>query len=214
MLVDDGRADRGRRLARAARDAREARERLEQEILPRAVAVGTRLAVPGGGDVDEPRVPGPGRFPAQAETLHHARSEVLDQDVRTFDEAPRDGVAVGMLEVQGQAPLVPVRGEKEGADAVQVEVAAGPVPLPERPPRGLDLDHVGAEVRDELDARGAEQELREARHPDARQHGERRPPVHWRSALEKALHRSTRLLRSIGADERIHGERDGLSRSQ
>ena len=65
VLIDDGRADGGRRLSRAAGDAREAREGLEEEILPRPVAIGARFSVSGGRDVDEPRVPRPRGLPGR-----------------------------------------------------------------------------------------------------------------------------------------------------
>jgi len=62
-----------------------------------------------------------------------------------------------------------VREQEERALAVQVEVAARPVPLPERAAGRLDLDDVGAEVGEELDAGRPEEELREAEDADARE---------------------------------------------
>src|SRR5262249_47569847 len=144
-----------------------------------AVFVGAGLAVAGGGDVEEPRVERGRRLVAEPEPLHDAGPEVLDEDVGARDQLPGDGLAVGVLEVDGQAPLVPVGRHEEDADPVLVEVAARPVPLPECPARRLDLDDVGAEVGEERVARGAEQELGEAEEADALEGRQRRG--HFRS---------------------------------
>src|SRR5262249_19400970 len=110
VLVDDGRADWRRWLPGATRDARETREGLEEKILPGPVAVRARLAVSGGRDVHEPRIPGPRRLPAETETLHHTRPEVLNQDVGALDETSGDREPLGVLEIERETPLVPVRG--------------------------------------------------------------------------------------------------------
>ena len=70
-------------------------------------------------------------------------------------------------------------GEKEeGADTVEEHVGARPVALPERAAGRLDLDDVGAQVGEELDARGSEEELSEGENTDAREHAQRRPHAH------------------------------------
>ena len=183
VLVDDGRAHRGRRLAGAPRDGGEPRDALHEEVLTRAVAVRARLAVAGSRDVNEPRVDGAGVLPAEPPALEHARPEVLDQHVRPLDEPARDGPAMIRLEVEREAPLVPVREQKERAHAVEVEVAARPVALPQRPPGRLDLDHVGPEVGQELDARGPQQELGEGEDADAGENGQRRAAVGAHSTI-------------------------------
>src|SRR3972149_3942219 len=72
----------------------------------------------------------------------------------------------------------PVRQEEEDADAVEEEVGARPVPLPECSTGRLDLDHVGAHVGEELDARRPEQELGEGEEADAREGAGRGGPAH------------------------------------
>jgi len=173
VLVDDGGADGRRRLVGAPRDRGEAGDGLDQEVLAGPRAVGARLAVARGGDIDEPGVDGRHALPVEAEARHHARAEVLDEDVGALDQAPGDRLALGALEIEREAPLVAVRGEEEDAHAVLVEVASGPVALPEPAARRLDLDHVGAEVGEELDAGRPEEELGEAEDAGAGQDGER-----------------------------------------
>jgi len=75
-------------------------------------------------------------------------------------------------------PLVSVREEKEDAHPVLEDVGARPVALPQPAARRLDLDDVGAEVGEELHARGPQQELRERHDADAGEDRQRRPRVH------------------------------------
>src|SRR5512145_348800 len=71
-----------------------------------------------------------------------------------------------------------MRGQEEHAHAVQVEVGARPVALPERAARRLDLHDVSAEVGEELHARGPQQELGERQNADPREDGQRRTIRH------------------------------------
>ena len=58
-----------------------AAHRLHDEVHGRIVAVGTVLAVTRARAVDEPRVDLLQLGRADAEAVHHARGEVLDEDV-------------------------------------------------------------------------------------------------------------------------------------
>jgi len=113
-------------------------------------------------------------------TRHHARPEVLHEHVGALDEPPRDGATLGPLEVEGEAALVAVREQEEDAHAVLEEVGARPVALPQPAAGRLDLDDVGAEVGEELDARWPEQELGEGDDADAGEDRQRRPVIEER----------------------------------
>jgi hypothetical protein len=177
VLIDHRGAHRRGRLVRAPGDVGQAGEGLHEEVLPGPVAIRAALAVARGRDVDEPRVERAGRLPVQPEAGHDARAEVLHEDIGALDEPARDGLAAGLLEIQGEAPLVAVGEEEEDADAVEEEVGAGPVALPEPSARRLDLDHVGPEVGEELHRGGAQEELSEADHAHVFQNRQRRAGV-------------------------------------
>src|SRR2546430_17398363 len=83
-----------------------------------------------------------------------------------------------VLEIEGQAALVAVREHEDDADAVLEQVGARPVALPQPAAGRLHLDDVGAEVGEELHARGPEEELREGHDADAGEDRQRRPAVH------------------------------------
>src|SRR5262249_23490922 len=140
-------------------------------------------------DVDEPRAERAGRLPAQAQPLHDPGAEVLDEDVGAGNQLLRDRLAVGPLQVEGEAPLVAVRGHEEDGEAALVEVAPRPVALPELAARRLDLDDVGPEIRQELDARRPQQELGERQDANTLENREWRPLVHdfrsWRAMTRR-----------------------------
>src|SRR5262249_41214365 len=86
-------------------------------------AIRAVLAIARRRDVDETRIQGGCRLVIEAEARHDPRTEVLDEDVRLLDQAARDGLALGVLQVQGEAPLAPMSRQEEGGHAVEVEVA-------------------------------------------------------------------------------------------
>ena len=67
---------------------------------------------------------------------------------------------------------------KKTLTPLRKRLRARPVALPERSAGRLDLDHVGAHVGEELDARRPEQELGEGEDADAREDAERRALAH------------------------------------
>src|SRR5262249_25725884 len=77
------------------------------------------------------------------------------------------------LQVERDAALVAVGAHVHHALPVVPDIAAAPVALP-GPLRRLDRDHVGADVRQRLDAHGAEQEMIEADDADSLQQIEHR----------------------------------------
>ena len=88
--------------------------------------------------------------PENPSRVEGARAEVLHQHVRGLEQLPEDLAARRRLEVQGDAPLAAVHGEEVRASSVHKgrAPAAGVVALAGL----LDLDHVGARVREGLGA--------------------------------------------------------------
>ena len=159
-VVDAGAG--AQRIAGPSGHVREAAHHLHDLVERRAVVVG-----PGQeslvAHVDEPRVRLRQRRVVEAVLDHRARLEVLDDDVGARRDPPRDGRAVGMMQVGRDALLVAVEHREEaGAGA-------------EQPPRALavdrlDLDDLGAHVREDHAARRAHDHVREL---DDAQAGER-----------------------------------------
>ncbi|MNR19231.1 hypothetical protein D3C85_1360110 [compost metagenome] len=83
--------------------------------MPGAVAIRTGLAVAGDGDVDQLRVDRLQRFIAQAQPIHHARAELLQDDVVVTHQLLDQLHRLRPFQVQGDAALV----------AVEVGVAGG-----------------------------------------------------------------------------------------
>jgi len=81
---------------------------------------------------------------SDSQSLHGAGAEVLDDHVGDLDEFEEDGPSIRVLEVQGDAPLVPVEVDVVGA-ALLDEGRELPRVVPS--PRYLNLDHVRAHVR-------------------------------------------------------------------
>ena len=164
--VGDADAGRGRRVLLATAEAGETGQRLDEQVLAGPPDVRAVLAVADAGAVHEPRVPLRERLVAQPEPLHDARPEVLDDDVGLVDQAKRDVDAVGRLEVEDDAALVPVVRDERDAHPADVgvlqRVAAHPVAR-----RGLDLDDLSPQVAEDLGGERALRELAEVHDDDA-----------------------------------------------
>ena len=137
--------------------------------MPRAVAVGPVLAVAGDRAVDEPGVLLAQALVADAEPVHHAGAEALEQHVGLAHE-PQQHLAPGLgLEVDADRALVAVEREEERRAGARL----GALVARRRPahvvaqPRVLDLEHVGAEVGQQPGAEAAGQQPREVEHADA-----------------------------------------------
>ena len=91
--------------------------------------------------VDQPRVGCLQGVVAEAKAIHRARPEILDQDVRVIKQAQHQRAPLVRFQVHAQAAFIAVvHREVTGAGAQQVPSA---VAL-----HRLDLDHIGAEVRE------------------------------------------------------------------
>lgn len=146
------------------------RDRLDHHVV--GGQLGRRALGPEAADcgVDEPRVLAPQHVPADAEPVEHARAEVLEHDVRLAREAAEGRGAALALEVEHDAPLVPVHLHEEAGHvrrAGAAHVAGGVAD------RRLDLDHVGAHVAEDLAAERAGDDRRQVEDADARERSRR-----------------------------------------
>ena len=121
-----------------------------------AAGVGAVLAEAREGGVDYLGVGLLEDVVPEAEALHGARGEVLHHDVGDLDEVLEDLDAPGVLEVQGDVLLVHVQVVEDGAGPT---VEGTPGHAPDGPPGGLDLDHLGPEVREHHGTPGAEPDV-------------------------------------------------------
>nr|WP_253278127.1 NmrA family NAD(P)-binding protein [Variovorax paradoxus] len=103
------------------------------------------------GTVDQVWIGGRQRFIVQTEPLHDAGAEVLDHDVGFLRQLARDALTFSCLKIQDHASLAAVHRRIVGAEARAVRrPVANHVSR-----RGLDLDHVGTDVRQRSGAHGA-----------------------------------------------------------
>src|SRR5262249_53669348 len=130
---------------------------LGDKVVARALGVGPVLAEAGDRTVDQPRVQRVEALPVEAVLLQSADLEVLDQDVGLRRQAADDRRAFRTCKINGYGAFVAIAREVVGALAAAGVVralepgrapGAGVVAAP-----GLfDLDHVSAEVGEDLGA--------------------------------------------------------------
>ena len=127
---------------------------------------GPVLAVACDGTEDQAGVGLPEDAPAQAEAVHDTGPVALDDHGRSRCERLEQVPTRLRLQVQGQRPLVPVQGVEDRPLAVdQGRVPAHVV----TGSRLLDLDHVGALVREEHGAERSGKQAGEIENADSRQ---------------------------------------------
>ena len=135
------------------RQSRHSRHRLDCVAVAARVAFGTVAPERRHRDHDEPRIDRAHRFVAEPEPIHHAGTEILDQDVGDLDQPFQDFDSARAREIERDAPLAAIGGiEDRGAlDRLHLrrrhrERTAPPVEVM----RVLDLDHVGAHLGEHL----------------------------------------------------------------
>ena len=101
-------------LVRRAGDRHEPARGLDHEVIAGPFRGGAGRPVARDGQVDEARVQPSQRLIVEAEPREPADPEVLDQDVAALEQAVQDGDAVGLLEVEPDAALVPIDREVVG----------------------------------------------------------------------------------------------------
>src|SRR4029077_1160166 len=114
--------------------------------------------------VDEARVDLGEDVVAEAEALHRAGAEVLDEHVGLPHERLDHVDTLGRLQIEGHAAFVPVEEEVRGGLAV---LAGRPGARLVARVRVLHLDDVGAEVSQQCAAPGPRNDAGEVEHADA-----------------------------------------------
>ena len=157
-----------------AGDAHQPAHGLDQEVVAGARGVGAALAEASDGAVDQARVDGVEAGVVQAVLLQAAGLEVFQHDVGFGRELLQLLLAFGAGHVDGDGALVAVGAEKVGRFARGLAVRI--LQVGRAPGTGvvavagaLDLDHIGAQIAQNLAGPGAGQHAGEIEHADAGQ---------------------------------------------
>ena len=154
-------AGRAHRIARRAGHAHEAAHGLGDEVERRAIDIGAGAAVAIDAADDQRRVQRCEAGGIEAHPGQHARAVVLDQHVRLAQQVGQDRLALIGVEIEGDRLLVAIELGEVPAEAVPDRaLAAHRIAAPGR----LDLDHLGAEVGEQLGAERARDDAGEVDH--------------------------------------------------
>jgi hypothetical protein len=99
------------------------------QVVTGEVGPGAGLAVAGDGAVDDARIDRPHRLVADAELVHHAGPEALENHVGIARQAQENLDARRLLQVQAQALLVAIDDAEEQAVAAFPVAARSPGPI-------------------------------------------------------------------------------------
>ena len=136
--VADRGAGLGRRAVLVAGRVGDAAHRLDGDVHGGEIAIGAVEAEARAAAIDQARVELVQHVPAEAQAIHHARGEVLDQHVGLLDQREEDLLAARLLEIEHYRLLVGVQHDQRvGLDSAFA--AAHDVAL-----RRLDLEHARA----------------------------------------------------------------------
>ena len=156
-------------------DAHDAAHGLGDQVVAGAVRIGPRLAEAGDRAIDQARIDFAERGIVETEFGEPADLVVLDQDIRALDKPPHHRLPLGRGEVEGDRALPPVGRHVVGG--VVGGLGAGGIAQEGWPPGArivadkgpLDLDHVGAEIGQQLARPGAREDAAEVEHLEARE---------------------------------------------
>ena len=110
--VGNGHAEAVGRTVGRARDAHKAAFRLHHRVVAGFVAARPRVAEARNRAVDQPRIAFGDRGVVEAELVERAGTEVLDHHVGLREQLLEQRTAVGVLEVESDALLVPVDAQE------------------------------------------------------------------------------------------------------
>jgi hypothetical protein len=146
---------------------------LRHQVVAGPLRIRTGLAEAGDRAIDQPRVVGRQALIVEAEFGEPADLEILDQHVRARGKLAHDAAALLALEVELDRSLAAVGGVEIGSAEV---AAAGGGDERRSPAAGvvagalaLDLDHIGAEVGQDLPGPRPGQDAGELQHAQAGQ---------------------------------------------
>ena len=163
-----------RQVVALAGDAHDAAHGLRDQIVAGAVRVGPRLAEAGDRAVDQAGVHFLERGVIEAVLGEAAHLVVLDQHIRALDQPLHHRLPLGRGEVERDRALPPVGRHVVGG--IVGGLAAARIAQEGRPPaarvvahaRPFDLDHIGAEIGQQLACPGARQDAAQVEHLEAR----------------------------------------------
>jgi len=123
----------------------------------------TGLTVAGDRAIDQTRVDLPQRFISETEALHDAGPEILDENVRGFDQAMYEPDRLRRFEIERDALLAGVELAEIGALAIAKRRAQAHLLALRR----FNLDHFGADIGQQARAIGTGQHDGEIQHANA-----------------------------------------------
>jgi hypothetical protein len=129
------------------------------DVVTRRVGDRSLLSPAGHAPVHEARIAPEADVRSEAEALHHARAEALDQGVGSLDESQRRGHALGVLEVEADAAPTAVEQVPRRSVGGHVTHRAG----------AIEAQHIGAHVRQHHGGEGARSDAGELDDLDARE---------------------------------------------
>ena len=180
-LVDQRRPHPHARPAGLSRHRDQPARCLHQRVVARLVAERADAPVGADGAVDESWIALPERVGAEPELVCKTRPEALQEHVSPVHE-PQQGIAAAWVaEGKAERALAGVGGEEHRALAVPERRPPGPAVVARV--GALDLDHVGAERRQDLRAVRAGDRGRDVENAHARERGEAHRPHHRRFGL-------------------------------
>ena len=172
-----GHAHHHRVAARLAGEAHDPAHPLHDEVVSGPGATGAILAEAADVTHDDARRDRADAVVGEAEVRERPRAEVLDQHIAALDHSLEHALPLGVLEVEGDAPLVAI--DREVIRRHALDLRRHPRPGLVTGPRELDLDDVGAVVGEHQRAIRTGERAREIEDVDARQRalgrGHRRP---------------------------------------
>ncbi len=206
--------DRGRaEIATEARGQRQGRVGRTRPVPTRRLLAGARDRVRGGGlqhafpapysgagivlretgqrAVDQPRIDRPHRLCAQAQTVHHPGTEVLDHDIGGLDQPPR-----------GREPLVGLQIEDDAA-LVAVQERVGH-PVIDRSTGRVDMNHVSTLISEHHRGQWPRDVVPEVDYPKASERTAHVSPPHPRLTPGSAELPNDVCLRIVDQLVRLH----------
>ena len=114
---------------------------LQDRVHRRTFGERARLAEARDRQIDDARFALGDRGVAEAQAIDHAGPEALQEHVGTVDQAPQDGAAILLLQVERDGALAEVGGQRIGA---LVAIHHAEIACPVADAGRLDLDDVGA----------------------------------------------------------------------
>ena len=164
--IGDREAHGHRAVARVAAEPGQATERLQQQVLPGLVFPRPLLAVTGDHAVNDLRVDRLHALVVEPVFLHHARTEVVDQNVGGRDQTLQLLTVVGVFQLGLETLLVAVDRVENARLPVEFPVGNVQLPTDVAAAWALDLDHAGAQVGQPEARRRPGQELAEVQNRD------------------------------------------------